>query len=296
MLKTEAQDARFVDIDSWPTDDAVAAMLDGQLEAVAAIRAQVANIAAASEAAAVALRGSGRLIYVGAGTSGRIAVQDGAELGPTFGWPQERLAYVVAGGMGALIESVEAAEDDAATGQAETQRLGCGVGDVVIGVAASGRTPFTVSAITVARKAGALTIGISNNPDAPVLDAAAHPILADTGSELIAGSTRMKAGTAQKVILNLLSTAIMLRLGRVYRGLMVDMVISNEKLEGRGRGMVAQLTGCTTETAAAALDAAGNDIKLAVLIAQNVNEDRARALLDAHGGNLRGAIDALGKS
>jgi N-acetylmuramic acid 6-phosphate etherase len=293
MPNTEALNPRFADIESWTTAEAVDAMLEGQMSAIAAVRSQVGNIARASDAAAAVLRAGGRIIYAGAGTSGRIAVQDGAELGPTFGWPQERLAYVVAGGMGALVESVEAAEDDADNARAEIGQLDCSSRDVVIGIAASGRTPFAVSAVTAARAAGALTIGISNNPQTPLLIAADHPIVADTGSELVAGSTRMKAGTAQKVILNLLSTAVMLRLGRVYHGLMVNMVVSNSKLESRARAMVEQITGCSADDAATALALAGNDIKRAVLIARGLDSEAAAALLRQHDDNLRAAIDTL---
>jgi N-acetylmuramic acid 6-phosphate etherase len=217
-------------------------------------------------------------------------VQDGVELGPTFGWPADRLTYLMAGGMGALVQSVEGAEDDAAAAVAEVAAKAIGDKDVVIGVAASGRTPFTVAAIKASRAAGALTISIANNPGTALLSVADHAIAALTGSELIAGSTRMKAGTAQKAILNLMSTAIMLRLGRVYRGLMVDMVISNDKLLARAHAMVETITGCDNLTAIQAIDLAGHDIKKAVLIASGHSLEEAAGLLDAHGGNLREAI------
>jgi N-acetylmuramic acid 6-phosphate etherase len=293
MPNTEAQNLRFSDIDSWPTAEAIDAMLEGQMSAIAAVRPQVQKIADASDAAAAVLRRGGRLIYAGAGTSGRIAVQDGVELGPTFGWPQERLAYAVAGGMGALAQSAEAAEDDADMARAEILALKCCANDIVIGVAASGRTPYTVGAVKTARELGALTVGIANNPQTPLLDAAEYPILANTGGELVAGSTRMKAGTAQKVILNLFSTAVMLRLGRVYRGLMVNMVVSNDKLAARARAMVEQLAGCSAAQAAAALDAAHNDIKRAVLIARGLDNAGAASLLEANEDNLRAALRAI---
>lgn len=293
MHSTESINQRFVDIDSWPTEDAVEAMLEGQLSALAALKNQVRGIARTSEAAATQLLRGGRLVYVGAGTSGRIAVQDGVELGPTFGWPQERLVFLIAGSLSALSISAEGAEDD--EGEARNQMLKNHIGpnDVVIGVAASGRTPFTIGAVKEARRLGALTIGVANNPGAALLDAADHAILADTGSELIAGSTRMKAGTAQKAVLNILSTAIMLRLGRVYRGLMVDMVISNEKLLQRARDMVMALTSCSATTAAAAIDAADNDIKKAVLIAKGVDIEDATSLLDRNDHILRLAVADL---
>jgi N-acetylmuramic acid 6-phosphate etherase len=293
MSNTESLDPRFADIDRWPTDAAVEAMLDGQIAAIASIKSQTGLIAAAAEAAAERLRHGGRLVYAGAGTSGRVAVQDGVELGPTFGWRAERLVYLMAGGMDALVQSAEGAEDDADAAQSAIAANAVGIRDVVIGVAASGRTPFTIGAIRAARKAGALTIAIANNPGSALLEVAEHALMADTGSEVIAGSTRMKAGTAQKAVLNLLSTAIMLRLGRVYRGLMVDMVISNDKLLNRAYGIVQSLTDCSEASAIQAVQAANHDIKRAVLIAMGQTPPQAAALLDAHHGILRDAITAL---
>jgi N-acetylmuramic acid 6-phosphate etherase len=294
MADTENQNPRFIDIDTWPTVEAVEAMLDGQIEAVQAIKSQTAAIAAAADAAAARLKsGDGRLVYAGAGTSGRIAVQDGVELGPTFNWPETRLLYLMAGGMMALAQSAEGAEDDADGARALIAEHKIGANDVVIGIAASGRTPFTIGAIEAARAAGALTISVANNPDTPLLAAAEHAIFAATGAEIIAGSTRMKAGTAQKSIVNLLSTAIMLRLGRVYKGLMVDMVISNDKLLHRAHGIVEALTFCSEGEAIAAVSAAENDIKKAVLIAMGQNLGQAEALLANNGGILRKAIEAM---
>lgn len=293
MRNTETLNPRFVDIDRWPTAEAVEAMLEGQLSAAAAVRPIVGAIAAAADAAALRLQAGGRLVYAGAGTSGRIAVQDGVELGPTFGWAQDRLVFLLAGGMAALSVSAEGAEDDYDDAAAQIVRADIGPNDVVIGVAASGRTPFTIGALDAARERGALTIGMSNNAQAPLLAAAEHPLLADTGSEVIAGSTRMKAGTAQKIVLNLLSTAIMLRLGRVYRGLMVDMVISNDKLLGRAHGMVQTLTDCDADAAIAAIDTASRDIKTAVLVARGLTLADATDLLARNGNILRQAIDEL---
>lgn len=295
-MATETADPRYVDIDLWPTDTAVEAMLEGQLVAIAALRSQVGAIARAADAAAARLRDGGRLVYVGAGTSGRIAVQDGVELTPTFDWPEQRLVFLLAGGAAAMSRSVEGAEDDAAAAQAAVEAEAIAAGDVVIGIAASGTTAFTIAALHVARARGALTIALANNPGAPLLAAAEHPILLDTGSEVVAGSTRMKAGTAQKAALNLLSTAIMLRLGHVFRGLMVNMRVSNQKLERRACGMVAGIAGVDDETAAHALKAAGNDIRAAVLIAQGASVDAARAAIDQAGGDLRTAIDLVGRA
>jgi N-acetylmuramic acid 6-phosphate etherase len=288
-MSTESADPRFADLDAWPTARAVEAMWEDQLSAVEAVRRALPQITLAAEAAAERLVGNGRLIYAGAGTSGRIAVQDGAELGPTFGWPGDRLVFAMAGGEAALLNSVEGAEDDAGDGAA--QMVSAGPGDVVIGVAASGATPFTLAAIKEARRRGALTIGLANNQGAPLIEAAEFPVLLDTGSEVLAGSTRMKAGTAQKAALNLISTAIMIQLGRVYKGLMVDMQLSNAKLRTRAEKMVAGLAGCGEAEAAAALAASGGRIKAAVLVAMGRSIEEAEALLAASGGNLRRALE-----
>jgi N-acetylmuramic acid 6-phosphate etherase len=290
MSSTETANPAYEDIDLWPSTRAVSAMLQDQIDAVKAIVGQEQAIAEASDAAAMRLRSGGRLIYAGAGTSGRIAVQDGVELGPTYGWPNSRLGFVIAGGLDALADSAEGAEDDAAAAKATLARLAVNADDVLIGIAASGKTPFTVAALTTAKAAGALTIGVANNAKTPVLASADYAIVAETGAEPIAGSTRMKAGTAQKVVLNLISTTVMIRLGRVYRGLMVDMVISNDKLLRRGQSMVMTLAGCNESTAAQALEAAGRNIKAAVLIARGVPVAEAHSVLARSGQSLRAAL------
>lgn len=292
-MSTETVDPRFVDIDQWPTEAAVDAMLEGQLAAVAAIKSQVSAIAAAAEDAARRLKRTGRLVYAGAGTSGRIAVQDGVELFPTYNWPQERLVFLMAGGRSALTESAEGAEDDGDAAQGAVAAAALGPTDVLIGVAASGRTPYTLAAVAAAREAGALTIGVTNNLGAPLLAAAHHGLVADTGSEVVAGSTRMKAGTAQKAVLNMLSTAIMLRRGLIYRGLMVNMRVSNEKLLHRGHAIIRDIAGVGEEQAARALDDAGLEIKHGVLIALGATSAQADQLLQDHHDNLRSAMAAL---
>lgn len=292
MPNTESPSRRFADIDSWPAARAVDAMLDEQIAAITAIKKDTAIIAAAADAAAERMRSSGRLVYVGAGTSGRIAVQDGVELGPTFGWPENRLVYLMAGGINALVKSAEGTEDDAGEARRLIAINAVDAHDVVIGVAASGNTPFTVAAIDAARSAGAMTVGIANNPGTKLLLAAEYAICAETGSEVIAGSTRMKAGTAQKAILNMLSTAIMLRLGRVYHGLMVDMIISNQKLLKRAHGIVQSLSGCSEKVAIEAVHLANHNIKKAVLIAMGIAPDAASSLLASNVGILRDAINA----
>jgi len=295
-MPTETVDPRYTDIDRWPTLSVVETMLEGQLAAIAALKDQTAAIAAAAEAAAARMRQGGRLVYAGAGTSGRLAVQDGVELTPTYNWPSDRLVFLVAGGMGALMRSVEGAEDNIETAREEVAVAEVGPNDVLIAVAASGRTPYAVAALEAAGARGALTIAIANNPGTPLLAAADHPIVADTGAEIVAGSTRMKAGTAQKAALNMLSTAIMLRCGLVHRGLMVNMRIANEKLFQRARRMVATLAGIDEARAADALDLADKDLRRAVLIARGLSPQDAADRLAGAGGDLGDALANLGQS
>jgi N-acetylmuramic acid 6-phosphate etherase len=239
------------------------------------------------------LRDRGRLVYVGAGTSGRMGVQDGAELVPTFGWPDDRLLLLIAGGKDALLQSVEGAEDEVEHAVALVTRHEINADDVLIAVAASGTTPFTVTCLREARKRGALTIGIANNRDTPILHESHHAILLSTGSEPIAGSTRMKAGTAQKIALNLLSCLLMILLGRVYQGLMVDVRALNEKLVRRSEDMLIRLTGRSRDEARAALERANGSVKVAVLLLQGCDPDRATDLLDRAGGQLGKALELL---
>jgi N-acetylmuramic acid 6-phosphate etherase len=283
-MSTEAVDPRYSQIDQWPTQQAVSVMLDGQREAVESLASQIGAISAAAEAAAIRLGMTGRITYAGAGTSGRIGVQDGVELTPTYGWPESRLAFFLAGGMDAVMRAVEGAEDNGPDARAQVIAANIGPSDVLIGVAASGRTPFTIAAIEEARARGALTIGVASNAGAPLLGAAEHAILLDTGSEAIAGSTRMKAGTAQKAALNLLSTAIMLRQGLVFRGLMVNMRISNVKLRHRAGLMVSDVAGVDEAKAQAALDQTNGDIRRAILVALGLSLAEAEArLANSHG-------------
>lgn len=280
-------------LDLWPTADAVAAMFEGQLAAAAAVEPQIEAIARAAEAAAQRLENpAGRLVYVGAGTSGRLAVLDGAELEPTFGWSRDRIVYGLAGGMDALSRSIENAEDDEDAGRELVRTAALNPNDVVIGVSASGTTPFTVAAVREASRFGALTIGISSAVGSALLAAANHPIFLATGDELLLGSTRMKAGTAQKIVLSLLSTTMMLRLGRIHDRLMVDMRVSNRKLRARAIAIVAEISGTDPQAAEAALDRAQNNIKLATLIAMGASAEEAARLLAESGNNLRAAIIA----
>ena len=212
-MNTERASPRYTDIDIWEPSDIAEAMIEGQFTAVAAVRAARNALVEASLAAEARLRNGGRLVYVGAGTSGRLAVQDGAELMPTFSWPQDRLLLLIAGGRNALLQSVEGAEDAIDQAVRLVQQHDIGVDDVVIAVAASGTTPFTLACLREAKRRGALTIGVANNPDTPILTEAGHAIWLDTGAEPIAGSTRMKAGTAQRITLNVFSSLVMILLG-----------------------------------------------------------------------------------
>jgi N-acetylmuramic acid 6-phosphate etherase len=294
-MDTEEVDFRFADLDGWSLTAAMEAMWEGQLAAVAAIGPALPAIAAATEAAKAALGDHGRIVYVGAGTSGRVAVQDGAELMPTFAWPNERVRFIVAGGDGAFVASIEGAEDDTADAVDQIEAARLTPQDVVIAVAASGTTPFTVTALQQAGGSGAVTIGIANNPGTVLLTSAKYPVLIETGRELIAGSTRMKAGTAQKIVLNLISTGIMLRLGRVYRGMMVNMPPTNAKLKRRAEAMVAQIAHCDPSQAASALEQAEGDIKTGALLALGLDKAQAETVLKECDGNLRRVFAELSK-
>jgi N-acetylmuramic acid 6-phosphate etherase len=264
-------------------------MIEGQFAAVAAVHAARPALERAALAIEERLRAGGRLVYAGAGTSGRLAVQDGAELMPTFSWPSERLLLLMAGGDDALLRAVEGAEDTPDEAAALIYRHRIDAKDALIAVAASGSTPFTLSCLREAAARGALTIGIANNADTPLLNEADHPVWLDTGAEPIAGSTRMKAGTAQRVALTLLSSLVMIRLGRVYEGLMVDVQPSNRKLVRRSEAILAQLTGHSRNQVRDALRQAKGSVKLALLLLEGRSLDEARDALDAAGGDLRAA-------
>jgi N-acetylmuramic acid 6-phosphate etherase len=294
-MSTEDLDPHFIDLDRWTSQEAVTAMIEGQFAAIGAVQGAAASIAAAVDAAVGRLSaGKGRLVYAGAGTSGRVAVQDGVELLPTYSWSWDRLAFAVAGGEIALMRAVENAEDDRDAGRAFVTEYGLGPDDVVIGVAASGKTPYTLAVLEAARAAGALTIAMANNPDTPMLAAAQCAILLDTGSEPVCGSTRMKAGTAQKVALNMFSTALMVKLGGVYKGLMVGMQATNAKLRVRAGKIVKALSNCDDQTATRALEVCKGDIRSAVLLALGIDDAEERAtMLSTSRGNLRAALAPL---
>ncbi|MCB8873673.1 N-acetylmuramic acid 6-phosphate etherase [Acidisoma silvae] len=292
LPQTETVSARYRDLDLWDSPTALETLWEGQMAAMAALRPALPALATAADAAAARLSaGEGRLIYAGAGTSGRLAALDAAELPPTFDWPYARTHLVIAGGTQSLLRAAEGAEDNADAARAEIAAAGISPNDVLIALAASGTTPFAIAAVETARAAGALTIGIANSPGAPLLAASEHALLLATGAEAIAGSTRMKAGTAQKAALTLLSTQIMLLLGRIYEGRMVEMRPTNIKLLARAQRMVTDLTGCPVEEAAAQLEAAQGRIKTAVLmILRGIDAAQAEALLSRHAGILRAAL------
>lgn len=265
QLLTEQVDPAGGDFDQLSSTDALARLLAHQALAVAAVERSQIALARAADAAAERLKtGSGRLIYGGAGTSIRLGVQDGVELTPTFGWPPERLAFCVAGGEAALMQAKEGAEDDHLAGQRAIEDLGVGPQDVVIAVAASGRTPFTCGLAEAALERGALTIGLANVPEAPLLACVFHPILLETGPEVLAGSTRLAAGTAQKIALNLWSTVVMTRLGRVRGNQMVYVQATNAKLRDRQIRILMQSLGCSAEESRARLIASEWNLPAAI--------------------------------
>ena len=241
-----------------------------------------------------AFRADGRLIYIGAGTSGRLGVLDASECPPTYGVPAGQVLGLIAGGDWALRHSVEGAEDDAELGVRDVQAIGLHSRDVLVGIAASGRTPYTLAALHYAREIGATVGCIVNTPDSPMAQVAAYPIVVLTGPEVVAGSTRMKSGTAQKMVLNMLSTAAMVRSGKVYGNLMVDVQASNAKLVQRATNIVRDVTGVEPAEARAAIERYGSaKVAICALLSGISDGDAVRAALTAHGGHLRPALAAL---
>lgn len=291
-LRTEAVNPAHPDLDQLDTTDLVQALLDDQRHAVNAARRAGPALGAAADAALPRLRRGGRLLYAGAGTSGRLGVLDATELTPTFSWPPARAVPLIAGGERAIREAVEGAEDDREDGHAALRAVGAGPDDVLIAVAASGTTPWVLGAMQAARESGTLVIGLANNAGTPILTGADCAVLLDTGPEIISGSTRLKAGTAQKIALNTLSSALMVRLGKVYGNLMVDLKATNAKLEARAVRLVQHATDCEEPHARAALVEAGGQVKTAIVALRlGIAADEARARLDAAGGQARAALD-----
>jgi N-acetylmuramic acid 6-phosphate etherase len=287
---TERRNEATSGLDLLATRELVSTIVSESATALAAVQDASAAIAGAVDVVVARLRAGGRLHYVGAGTSGRLGVLDAAECPPTFGTPPELVQGHIAGGPSALVRAVEGAEDDAEAG-AHEMRAAASRADVVIGISASGEAPYVVAAIVAARALGAATIGIANDPAATLVKAAEHAIVLETGPEVLGGSTRLNAGTAQKLALNALSTAAMVRLGKVYDNLMVDVVASNEKLRRRAVGLVKALVVCDDAVASELLRHAGGSVKVAVVAGRcNLDAESARRRLADAGGSLRGVI------
>lgn len=292
-LSTEGADPRFADIDRMSARELAQVMNTADAEVPAAIAGELDTIAAAVDAVVARMAAGGRLRYVGAGTAGRMAVVDASECPPTYSTPPELIQAVLAGGGAAMTNSVEGAEDDVEAGGAAMAAHDIGPDDVVVGVTASGRTPFVIGALVEAGKRGALTVGLSCNADAELSRVVEHGIEVVVGNEVVAGSTRLKAGTAQKLVLNMISTITMVRLGHTHGNYMVDMRVLNEKLAARAARMVAEITGADLAAARASLSRAGNHIKTAVvMIEHDVDADTARERLAAADGRLSTALAA----
>ncbi|MFK0217309.1 N-acetylmuramic acid 6-phosphate etherase [Streptomyces vinaceus] len=290
-LTTEAFRPELAEIDRLSTLDIARTMNAEDAGVPAAVAAQLPRIAAAIDAIAPRMSRGGRLVYAGAGTAGRMGVLDASECPPTFNTDPAQVVGLIAGGPGAMVRSVEGAEDSKELAAEDLAALDVAADDTVIGVSASGRTPYAIGAVEYARTRGALTVGLSCNAGSALAAAAEHGIEVVTGPELLTGSTRLKAGTAQKLVLNLISTITMIRLGKTYGNLMVDLRASNEKLRARSRRIVALATGAPDEEIEAALDATGGEVKQAVLVLLGgVDGPAAAGLLTAAHGHLREAL------
>lgn len=291
MLDTEGLNDRYHDLDTLGTPELIFALLEDQARAASAVLSARRELAQAVDAAAGRLERGGRLVYLGAGTSGRLAALDAAELPPTFSWPPARAVALMAGGQGAMWQAREGAEDDGASAEAELRALGLGQGDVLIALAASGTTPYALAGVSYARSVGALTLGFANNPGTPLLAAAELGICLPTGEEVIGGSTRLKAGTAQKIALNTFSSALMVRLGKVYGNMMVDLRATNLKLKARAVHLVMGAADVGEDAARAALEESGYRPAVAIVsLRRGVSPSEAGRLLDAANGHVRAAL------
>jgi N-acetylmuramic acid 6-phosphate etherase len=288
-LSTESARAERAEIDRLPTAELVRLMNEDDAVVPMAVAAAQEAIAAAVDAIVARLEAGGRLIYVGAGTAGRIGVLDASECGPTFN--TDRVVGVIAGGQVAVSNASESAEDNREAGAMALAALGLGAADAVVGISASGRTPYVLGAVERASAAGGLTVGLACNEGSELSANVDHAIEVVVGPEFIAGSTRLKAGTAQKLVLNMLSTLTMIRLGKTYGNLMIDVRVTNAKLRDRATRIVEQVTGADVAQAAAALAAAGDDAKVAVtMLRTGASADGARERLLAADGHLRRAL------
>ncbi|BDI33791.1 N-acetylmuramic acid 6-phosphate etherase [Capsulimonas corticalis] len=296
-LTTEAINSDLSDIDSLDTESRLRVINAQDAEVAAAVGKQIPQIARAVHSAAHSLRRGGRLIYIGAGTSGRLGVLDAAECPPTFGTPPEWVQAIIAGGQQAMFRAVEGAEDDPDLGAAAIIEIDASENDTVVGISASGRAPFVVGALRQAKKRGATTIVITNNKNSELEAIADIGIPVVVGPEVLAGSTRMKSGTAQKMVLNMISTGAMMEIGKTYGNLMVDVMATNTKLKARAARIVAQVTGESLAAAQQSLANAGGSAKVAILMVETgKTAEEARQFLEATGGVLRKALSrAAGK-
>jgi N-acetylmuramic acid 6-phosphate etherase len=294
QLGTEATDPALTGLDALPTAEVVRAVVGGHDAVVAAVAAAEQDIARLAEAAAERMDRGGRVIYAGAGSGGRIGQLDASEWGPTFSVPDGAVVALLAGAAHPAGSREEAAaEDDEAAGGADVRALALTADDVVIAVTASGRTPYALGALRAAAAAGALTAAITSQPGSPAAAEVAYTVEVPVGPEVVSGSTRLKAGTAQKLVLNAFSTAVMVRRGRTLGDLMTSMRVANDKLRDRAARVCIAATGCNEEAARAALAAASDDVSLAVvMLARGVDAAAGRALLDATGGALRRALES----
>lgn len=294
--QTEMTHARAQGFDMLPAQDALAILATAQVEAAMAVQEAVPQIAAGAELAARSLSEGGRLIYAAAGSSGLMALADALELPGTYGLSPDRIKILLAGGVAALTSMEGAPEDDADAARAEIAAVGVGPRDCVIALTASGYTPYPMAAVEAARAAGARTIGLSNNRGAPIFELVDVAICLPTPPEVIAGSTRMGAGTAQKIALNMMSTMMAVQLGHVHDGYMVSLIADNLKLRGRARRIVMAVSGVSEDAAAAALEQAGGAVKPAILLTAGAKDlDSAEQLLADNQQRLRPALKALGR-
>ena len=293
LPETESPHPAHATLDQYPTRELVEAFVGDQADAALAVHSALEAIARAVDEAVPRLQRGGRLVYVGAGSSGRLGLLDSVELHPTFSWPSGRSVAILAGGDTAVRTAVEGAEDDDEAGRRAVAEAGVTRDDVVILLAASGCTPFVLGALRAARSAGALTIGIANNEGSALAQQAEIGVTLATGPEVLSGSTRLKAGTAQKIAVNTLSSAIMVRLHKVYGNLMVDVRPTNAKLVARAIRLTAHATGASEAAAREALSECGNEVKTAiVMLTASLSADEARRRLAAVHGSVRAALSA----
>jgi N-acetylmuramic acid 6-phosphate etherase len=294
-LLTEQSNPDSRDLDQVSTVRLLEIMNGADAQVAAAVAREIPRIAAAAEAIAAALEGGGSLLYIGAGTSGRLGVLDAAECPPTFGVQPGLLRGIMAGGERALSHSLEGVEDDPAAGARDLEAAGFGQGDALVGLSASGRTPYVLGAVANARQMKAITCGISCVHNSELSRAVQYPIEPVPGPEILTGSTRLRAGTATKLVLNMISTAVMVKLGHVYGNLMVNVQPTNQKLEDRARRIIQQAAGVTYEQAAELLDRAGRSVRIAIIMQKKqISREDAEKLLAKAKGRIREALEPIG--